>query len=201
MRVLLGANLDSHNYDCHGDYCTLLTMRKKMPNRHNTKTQSSSQNVPDQSIIKMNSRAKFAETFGPVMEMNVHEDTRQRLRAIAEVLEEENYAEKKRGLGSIYRKAVNDLINIFYIDNIFEAKTKSAKTLYNLYQENYELRVTDALKTKERIKTLSLKYPSPAQLEKGLLTLNESKWKTSEINKLDDHRWVSNTLESLNKTK
>lgn len=84
-----------------------------MPNRHNTKTLSLSQNEPDLSAIKMKSRTKFAEAFGPIIEMNVHEDTRERLRGIAEVLEEENYAEKKRGLGYIYRKAVNDIINIF----------------------------------------------------------------------------------------
>lgn len=170
-----------------------------MPNRHNTKTLSLSQNEPDLSAIKMKSRTKFAEAFGPIIEMNVHEDTRERLRGIAEVLEEENYAEKKRGLGYIYRKAVNDIINIFYIDNIFKAKTKSAKTLYKLYQENYELRVINNVKEKDRIKALSSKYPNPMQLEKGLLTLNESKWESTEIEKLDDHRWVINTLERLNK--
>lgn len=147
----------------------------------------------------MKSRTKFAEAFGPIMEMNVHEDTRERLRGIAEVLEGEDYSEKKRGLGYIYRKAVNDLINIFYIDNIFKAKTKSAKILYKLYQENYELRVINNIKKKDRIKALSSKYPNPMQLEKGVLTLNESKWKSTEIDKLDDHRWVINTLESLNK--
>jgi len=170
-----------------------------MPNRHNTKAHSPSKNEPDLSAIKMKSRAKFAEAFGPIMEMNVHEDTRERLRGIAEVLEGQDYAEKKRGLGYIYREAVNDLINIFYIDNIFEAKTKSANTLYNLYQENYKLRVIDAIKKKDRIKALSSKYPNPMQLEKGVLTLSESKWKSTEIDKLDDHRWVINTLENLNK--
>ncbi|EOV9691963.1 hypothetical protein ACN5PQ_003717 [Cronobacter turicensis] len=199
MKVIRWTNLDSHNYDCHISHYTPLTKRKKMPNRHNIKTQTLSQNEPDLSTIKMKSRAQLSEIYGPIMEMNVHEDTRQRLRAIAEVLEGESYAEKKRGLGSIYRKAVNDLINIFYIDNLFEAKTKSAKTLYNLYQENYKLRVIDAIKKKDRIKTLSSEYPSPTQLEKGSLTLSESKWKSTEIDKLDDHRWVINTLESLNK--
>ncbi|QTO52781.1 hypothetical protein J8I88_09300 [Duffyella gerundensis] len=169
-----------------------------MPKQYSTKTQSPSQNDPDQSSPKQDSRTKFYKTFGPTIEMNVHEDTRERLREIAEFLEGEDYAEKTRGLGSVYRKTVNDLINIFYIDCIFEARTKPAKALWNLYQENYELRVVDNLEKKERIKSLSLEFPSPTQLEKGLLTPSESKWKLSEIDKLDDHRWVINTLESLN---
>lgn len=169
-----------------------------MPKQYSTKTQSPSQSVSDPSSPKQDSRTKISEVFGPVMEMNVHEDTRERLRGIAEFLEGEDYAKKSRGLGSVYRKAVNDLINIFYIDCIFEAKTKPAKALWNLYQENYELRVVGNLEKKERIKSLSLEFPSPTQLEKGLITPSESKWKSSEIDKLDDYRWVINTLESLN---
>lgn len=61
------------------------------------------------------------------------------------------------------------------------------------------MRVINNVKEKDRIKALSSKYPNPMQLEKGLLTLNESKWESTEIEKLDDHRWVINTLERLNK--
>ncbi|KTS18547.1 hypothetical protein RSA31_17535 [Pantoea dispersa] len=173
-------------------------MRDKMPKHHSTKTKSPSQNISDQNSIKKDSRTKISEVFGPVMEMNVHEDTRERLRAIAEYLEGDDYYDKKRGLGPVYRKAVNDLINIFYIDNLFEAKTKSAKVLWKLYQDNYELRVIDKIEKKERIKLLSLKFPNTVLLDKGVLTPSESKWKSFEIDKLDDHRWVINTLESLN---
>lgn len=179
-------------------YYSPVTWRYKMQKLHSKKAQSPSQNVSDQNSIKKDSRANFFKTFGPTMEMNVHEDTRERLRGIAEFLEGEDYAEKTRGLGSVYRKAVNDLINIFYIDCIFEARTKPAKVLWDLYQKNYELRVIDSLEKKERIKVLSLKFPNPVLLEKGLLTPSESKWKSSEIDKLDDHRWVIHTLESLN---
>lgn len=175
-----------------------LTWRDEMPKQHSTKTQSPSQNDPDQSSPKQDSRTKFYKTFGPTIEMNVHEDTRERLREIAEYFEGDDYSDKKRGLGPVYRKAVNDLINIFYIDNLFEAKTKSAKVLWKLYQDNYRLRVIDEIEKKERIKVLSLKFPNPVLIDKGILTPSESKWKLSEINKLDDHRWVINTLESLN---
>ncbi|MBN3206431.1 hypothetical protein H5A35_03275 [Pectobacterium brasiliense] len=158
-------------------------------------------NSPSQGEVKKNSRSKFTEIFGPSMEMNAHEDTRIRLMKVAEMLERQDFGKLERGLGAIYRKTVNDLINIFYIDNVFEPKTESSQKLLDLYKENFNLRVTQGFTRQQRIKILQEKHTNPALLSNGQSEPTEEKWKVSELKMLDDYRWVAITLEELNKTK
>lgn len=147
--------------------------------------------------IKEKSRDKLVNKFGPRMEINLHCDSRERLLEIASWINQDNYYHLTRGQTNIFRKTINDLINMFYIDNFYIPKSKESKVLKKIYEKYHDLKFNSKLSIMKIKKSLSAEFPTPQDIEKKDLTLKDIAWKNKHIECLQDYRWVIQTMEKL----
>jgi hypothetical protein len=150
-----------------------------------------------QHTVKKNSRDFLVEEFGPVANLNLHHDSRQRLVEIAQWLDNRHYEELKQTKGHVFHKTISNLINMVYIDNIYEPKTKAAKTLKKLYERYFELNRDPSITLIKLKKTLSEEYAKPEDIRKGKTTVNGKDWSNDDLKPLQDYRWVIETMEKL----
>lgn len=144
---------------------------------------------------KQLNRAEHEKEYGPRLETNLHADSQERLIEIAGWLDGKDYTHLTRGRGNVFRKAIGDLVNIFYIDNIYEPISKEAKLLMKLYQEFYELKETHS--DDETLTLLSQKYPTPLSIRDKKIEISVKKWNRTHIKRLSNFRWIIQTLEEL----
>ncbi|EDQ6205882.1 hypothetical protein HX70_001252 [Salmonella enterica subsp. enterica] len=154
-------------------------------------------NDSEKLIVKKNSRDSLVEEFGPVANLNLHHDSRQRLVEIAQWLDSLHYEELKQTKGHVFHKTISNLINMVYIDNIYEPKTKAAKTLKKLYERYFELNRDPNLTPMKLRKILSEEYAKPENIRKGKTTVNGKGWSHDDLKPLQDYRWVIQTMEKL----
>ncbi|ENI4724679.1 hypothetical protein ABX070_000821 [Salmonella enterica] len=154
-------------------------------------------NDSEKLIVKKNSRDSLVEEFGPVANLNLHHDSRQRLVEIAQWLDNLHYEELKQTKGHVFHKTISNLINMVYIYNIYEPKTKAAKTLKKLYERYFELNRDPSLTPMKLRKILSEEYAKPENIRKGKTTVNGKGWSYDDLKPLQDYRWVIQTMEKL----
>ncbi|MGP0767360.1 hypothetical protein, partial [Escherichia coli] len=82
----------------------------------------------------------------------LHEDSQERLLEIANWLDDDDYSMLKKGRGKVYRQALDNMINMVYIDYLYEPVSKEAKLLKELYLKFHEL------KEKCELKDIMLKF-------------------------------------------
>lgn len=151
----------------------------------------------EQRTVKKNSRDSLVDAFGPVANLNLHHDSRQRLVEIAQWLDNRHYEELKQTKGHVFHKTISNLINMVYIDNIYEPKTKAAKILKKLYERYFELNKDPSLTPMKLRKILSEEYAKPEDIGKGKTTVNRKSWSHDDLNPLKDYHWVIQTMEKL----
>ncbi len=151
----------------------------------------------EQRTVKENSRESLIEKFGPVANLNLHHDSRQRLVEIAQWFDRFHYEELKQTKGHVFHKAISNLISMVYIDNIYEPKTKAAKTLKKLYERYFELNRDSNITLIKLKNTLSEEYAKPKDIKKGKISTEGKKWSNDDLKPLQDYHWVIQTMEKL----
>ncbi|MGW02405.1 hypothetical protein EEP06_03510 [Salmonella enterica] len=151
----------------------------------------------EQHTVKKNSRDSLVEKFGPVANLNLHLDSRERLVEIAQWLDRFHYEELKQTKGHVFHKTISNLINMVYIDNIYEPKTKAAKTLKKLYERYFELNKDPSITLIKLKNTLSKEYAKPKDIRKGKTAVNGKGWSNDDLEQLQDYRWIIQTMENL----
>ncbi|MET6594972.1 hypothetical protein WHZ76_05075 [Citrobacter portucalensis] len=150
---------------------------------------------------KKKSRKGLEEKYGKRFEINLHEDSQGRLLKIANWLDGDDYSTLKKGRGNVYRQALDDVINMVYIDYLYEPVSKEAKLLKELYLEFHELKEKQESKENRKLKGIMLKlckkYPSPVDIAKKRTAVTGKDWSEKETEKLKDFRWVIQTMEKL----
>lgn len=143
---------------------------------------------------KQKSRKGLEEKYGKRFETNLHEDSLARLLEITNWLDGEDYSTLKKGMGNVYRKALSDVINMVYIDYVYEPVSKEAKLLKKLYLEFHQLRGTHSVD--ETIEMLRKKYPSPQSISRGQPKKNV-KWSSTSLALLTNYRSLIRIMEKL----
>lgn len=151
----------------------------------------------EQLVAKRNSRESLAEKFGPSINLNLHDDSRERLVEIAQWINPSYYNELKKTKGLVLRQTISNLINMVYIDSIYEPKTKAAKTLKKLYERHFELSSNPEIDLTTLKSTLTKEYAKPMDIKKGKLVITEKGWTYKDLKLIQDYHWVIQTMEEL----
>lgn len=143
---------------------------------------------------KEKSREGLEEKYGKRFETNLHEDSLARLLEIASWLDGEDYSTLKKGRGNVYRKTLNDVINMVCIDYLYEPVSKEAKQLKKLYLEFHQLRETHS--ADDTIEMLRRKYPSPLSISRRH-PRKTVRWSGASLALLTDYRSLILVMETL----
>ena len=147
---------------------------------------------------KQKSRKGLEEKYGKRFEINLHEDSQERLLEIANWLDDDDYSMLKKGRGKVYRQALDNMINMVYIDYLYEPVSKEAKLLKELYLKFHELK--EKCELKDIMLKFCKKYPSPVDIEKKKTAVTGKIWSKETTEKINDFRWVIQTMEKLDGT-
>lgn len=154
-------------------------------------------NDAEQLAVKRSSRESLAEKFGPSANLNLHGDSRERLVEIAQWLNPLHYKELRRAKGHVFHQTISNLINMVYIDNIYQPKSKAAKVLKKLYDRHFELSSDPEISRSELKSILAKEYAKPLDIKKGRLVITAKNWNDEDLKLIQDYHWVIQTMEKL----
>ncbi|SKC12285.1 hypothetical protein SAMN05216168_1465 [Kosakonia radicincitans] len=149
----------------------------------------------DNANTKKDNRAEQAKKYGPRLDTNLHADSQERLIEIAGWLNGKDYTHLTRGRGNVFRKVLGDVVNIFYIDYVYEPSSKESRLLKKMYLEFHKLK--ESLSEEEIITYLSERYPTPLAIGNHKKEISGKKWGHKQVDRLSDFRWLIQTMEKL----
>ena len=135
-----------------------MTMTKK------TKTTTARENKRKKNReSKRSGRAKTKDKYGPPLETSLHTDSRERLLEIAQLFDDKDYSGlSDRKQGNVFRAAIGNLVNTFYIDNVYKPESETAQLLCKIYHAYHKLAKKHP--PEEILAKLKDIYPSPFAL-------------------------------------
>lgn len=134
------------------------------------------------------SREKLREELGPAIEINMSGVTKTRLKAICKIFGHDTIDSMKRGTGRVYSKVLDELINIYFFDELLEPKKPEAKRLYDLYNEFYELKFREEKMAEEIVAHMTKhKRGRPGNP-------SDTVWQEGDIERLISSRKVVNKI-------
>ncbi|CNH70667.1 hypothetical protein [Yersinia intermedia] len=144
------------------------------------------------------SRTRLKQEFGSPISINLDECTKERL---VEIFNKVASLDPKGSLASKRSKAVGELINQYYIDNILNKGNSISEEIYETYNKIWEYNF-DKIPHTEIISKLNeeaIKIPCKGK-DTGKTILKNRQWNSTDIEKISSTSYVVDLIINCNLT-